>query len=178
MIPSFVKTILSADRMLNQRTGRMNMDKKQVEQKAFDLFQEGFNCAEAISTAIVEGCAKGSPEYPLKAASAFGGGIGGTKCETCGALTGGVIALGWLFGRTAPDADKQKVYALATEFRGQFFNTFGSTQCHVILETLGEQENLLKCKRMTGAAAGILFDILQKGKQTELNGEVITCREQ
>lgn len=177
MIPSPVKIILSADRIINQRTRRMNMDKRQVEQKAFDLFQEGFNCAEAISSAIVKGCVKGAPEYTPKAASAFGGGVGGTKCETCGALTGGVIALGWLFGRTEPDADKQKVYALATEFRTRFLDMFGSTQCHVILETLGEQENLLKCKRMTGVAAGILFDILQKGKQTEPNGDVVTCQE-
>lgn len=152
------------------------MDKKQVEQKAFDLFQDGFNCAEAISTAVIKCCAKGPLEYTPKAASAFGGGIGGTQCETCGALTGGVIALGWLFGRTEPDADKQEVYALATEFRERFFNTFGSTQCKVIQEALGEQENLLKCKRMTGAAAGILFDILQKVTISGLDGDLVTCQ--
>lgn len=153
------------------------MDKEQVEQKAFDLFQNGFNCAEAISTAIVECCGEGAEQYTPKAASAFGGGIGGTKYETCGVLTGGMVALGWLFGRTAPDADKQEVYALATEFRGRFFNAFGSTQCQVILEALGEQENLLKCKRMTGAAAGILFDILQQLKTTGICRDVVTSQE-
>lgn len=151
------------------------MDKKQVEQKTFALFQDGFNCAEAISIAIVECCGEGRVKYTPKVASAFGGGIGGTKCETCGALTGGVIALGWLFGRTEPDADKQNLYALATEFRSRFLDMFGSTECSIIMEALGKQENLLKCKRMTGAAAGILFDILQKGKQTGLGSNAITC---
>jgi C_GCAxxG_C_C family probable redox protein len=137
------------------------MDKKQVEQRAFDLFQGGFNCAEAISIAIVEWYGSVPAEFTPKIATAFGGGIGGTKCETCGALTGGVIALGWLFGRTEPGADKQDVYALATEFRNGFLDAFGSTQCKSILDAFGKQENLLECKRMTGATAGILFEILE-----------------
>jgi C_GCAxxG_C_C family probable redox protein len=145
--------------------GRMNMDKKQMEQRAFDLFQGGFNCAEAVSTAIVEWHGSGPAEYTPKVATAFGGGIGGTKCETCGALTGGVIALGWLFGRTEPGADKQDVYARATEFRNRFLDAFGSTQCKAILDAFGPQENLHKCKRMTGAAAGILYDILSEERQ-------------
>lgn len=136
------------------------MDRGQTEQRAFDLFQGGFNCAEAVSTAIVERFGS-EAEYTPKASTAFGGGIGGTKCETCGALIGGVIALGWLFGRTVPGADKQDVYALATEFRNRFLDSFGSTQCKAILDAFGKQEDLLKCKRMTGAAAGILYDILQ-----------------
>lgn len=152
------------------------MDKKQVEQKTFALFQDGFNCAEAISTAIVECWAEGAVHYTPKAASAFGGGVGGTKCETCGALTGGVVALGWLFGRKEPDADKQKVYALAAEFRDRFLKAFGSTQCQDILEVLGEQENLHKCKRMTGIAAGILFDILHQVKTPGIGCDVGTCR--
>jgi len=143
------------------------MDKKQVEQRAFDLFQGGFNCAEAISTAIVEWHGPESAEYTAKAATAFGGGIGGTKCETCGALTGGVIALGWLFGRTEPGADKQVVYALATEFRNKFLDMFGAVQCKAILDAFGPQENLHKCKRMTGAAAGILFEILEEERESK-----------
>jgi len=141
------------------------MDKKQVEQRAFDLFQGGFNCAEAVSAAIVEWRVSGRAAYIVKAATAFGGGIGGTKCETCGALTGGVIALGWLFGRTEPGADKQDAYALAMEFRNKFLDAFGSTQCKTILEAFGQQENLLECKRMTGAAAGILYDIVSEERK-------------
>jgi hypothetical protein len=30
------------------------MRKEHIEQRAFDLFQGGFNCAEAVSTAIIE----------------------------------------------------------------------------------------------------------------------------
>ena len=142
------------------------MEKKEIEQKAFDLFQNGFNCAEAVSAAIVEWHGSAPVEYATRSATAFGGGIGGTKCETCGALTGGVLALGWLFGRTTPGADKQDAYAFAAEFRNKFIDSFGSTQCKVILDAFGKQENLLECKRMTAAAAGMLFDLLQEEKKS------------
>lgn len=147
------------------------MDKEQVEQRTFDLFQNGYNCAEAISTAIVEWYGPVSAGFTPRVATAFGGGIGGTKCENCGALTGGLIALGWLFGRTEPGADKQDAYTFATEFRNKFLDLFGSTQCKAILVALGQQENLLKCKRMTGAAAGILFDILANERQNNPKSE-------
>ncbi len=152
------------------------MERKQVEQRAFDLFQSGFNCAEAVSTAIVESCASKQERYTSKVATAFGGGFGGTKCETCGALTGGMIALGWLFGRTEPGADKQKAYALATEFRNRFLDAFDATQCKAVLDAFGKQENLIKCKHMTGAAAGILFDILQAEKNAGSKNAEATCR--
>jgi len=157
---------LSCPRTIAQSADREDtMDKKQVEQRAFDLFQGGFNCAEAVSTAIVEWYGAGGTPYTPKVATAFGGGVGGTKCETCGALTGGVIALGWLFGRTEQGADKQDVYAFATEFRNKFLDSFASTHCKTILDAFGKQENLLECKRMTGAAAGILYDILMEEKK-------------
>lgn len=149
-------------------TRRVNMDTKQMEARSFDLFQEGFNCAEAISIAIVEWRGAGATGPMPKVATAFGGGIGGAKCETCGALTGGVIALGWIFGRTQPGADKQKAYALAAEFRARFLNAFGSTHCQTILDAFGKQENMIECKHMTGLAAGILFDILQEEKESRI----------
>lgn len=153
---------------MDRLTRRVDMDKKQMEARSFDLFQEGFNCAEAISAAIVEWHGAGAMGPMPKVATAFGGGIGGAKCETCGALTGGVIALGWVFGRTQPGADKQKAYALAVEFRTRFLNAFGSTHCQTILDAFGKQENMIECKRMTGMAAGILFDIMQEEKESRL----------
>ncbi len=63
------------------------MNREEISQKAFDYFKAGFNCAEAVSKTITEWNAKVSAPDILKAATGFGGGVGGTKCETCGALT-------------------------------------------------------------------------------------------
>jgi C_GCAxxG_C_C family probable redox protein len=138
------------------------MKKKDIEQKTFAFFHSGFNCAESIMKAFAELYSK-EPELSMtKFASGFGGGIGGSHCETCGALTGGIIAIGWLFGRKDPSDDKQKVLSLSAEFRTLFLNRFKSTNCKEILDLMERQEIKLDCKELTAEAAGILYDILQR----------------
>ncbi len=134
--------------------------REEIEQRVFDYFQSGFNCAEAVSKAMVELYSKETHTAIPNVATAFGGGIGGSKAETCGALTGGIIAIGCIFGRKEPKDDKKAAYQLAAEFREKFIETFGASTCRTILEGLGEQENLIKCKKMTARAAGILYTIL------------------
>lgn len=137
------------------------MERKEIEKKAFNYFQSGFNCAEAVSKTITELFSKEPALDIPKVATGFGGGIGGTKCEaTCGAVSGGVIALGFLLGRMEPRDDKQKIYALASEFRSLFIDKFGSTNCKTILNSFGVQENMLKCKKLTAETVGMLYEIL------------------
>jgi len=133
----------------------------EIEQKAFDYFQSGFNCAEAISKAIVEAFSNETSTDIPKVATGFGGGIGASKAETCGALNGGIIALGCLFGRKQPKDDKKTAYEVGAEFRQMFIQSFGSSTCRNILEGFGEQENLIECKKLTGRAAGILYAMIE-----------------
>jgi C_GCAxxG_C_C family probable redox protein len=138
------------------------MKKKEIEQKTFSNYQSGFHCAEAILKTFVELYGKKPDPGIIKCASGFGGGIGGSNCETCGALTGGIIAIGWLYGRKDPGDDKRKVFSLSAEFRTLFLKKYGATNCKKLLDLLGEQENKLKCKKMTVDAAGTLYEILEK----------------
>jgi C_GCAxxG_C_C family probable redox protein len=142
---------------------RCHVNRKEIEKKAFWHFQSGFNCAEAILKTFVETVRKKPYLGITKFASGFGGGIGGSHCDACGALTGGVIAIGWLFGRKHPDDDRSTVFSLSAEFRDQFLARFGATDCKTILASLGDQENALKCKKLTAEAAGILFALLGQG---------------
>jgi C_GCAxxG_C_C family probable redox protein len=136
------------------------MERKDIEQKAFQYFNSGFNCAEAVLKTFVEAYGKEPDPSFTRFASGFGGGIGGSTCETCGALTGGIVAIGWLFGRNDPRDDKQKVISLSAEFRSRFLEKFHATNCKKILDSLGNQENGLNCKRLTAEAAGVLFEML------------------
>jgi C_GCAxxG_C_C family probable redox protein len=138
------------------------MDRKEVERKTFEYHHSGFHCAEAIFKAIVEASGESPDPGSTKCASGFGGGIGGSHCDICGALTGGVAAVGWLFGRNDPCDDKGKVFSVTAEFRDLFLGKFGTTNCKAILESLGEQDNGLKCKRLTAEAAGMLHEILRR----------------
>lgn len=144
------------------------MERKEVEQRAFDYFQSGFLCAEAVARIIVELFGKEpSPDIP-RVATGFGGGVGGTHDEACGALSGGVIALGHLFGRTKPSDDYLAIFELVAEYRRRFTERFGSSRCGALLEGFGEQDDWAECKKMSAEAAGILWEMLQdRGKKKE-----------
>ena len=137
-----------------------NMMRTQIENMAFNHFQAGFHCAEAVSKTITDLFADRPCEDLPRMATAFGGGIGGTHGEPCGAFLGGVLALGYLYGRMEPGANKDDAYRLATEFRKRFIAKFGSPSCGMILIGFGEQVNLDKCKSLTAVTAGMLGELL------------------
>jgi C_GCAxxG_C_C family probable redox protein len=60
-----------------------------AEEKAGQLFDNGYNCAQSVLQAT---CPKAGVDLN-NIAAAFGGGIGNSKC-LCGAISGGVMALG------------------------------------------------------------------------------------
>jgi len=68
-----------------------------------------------------------------KITSAFGGGIGG-KGSLCGALTGGVIAIGQRYGTNKPILDeREKAYSLALKFYDRFQKEHGSVFCRDLI---------------------------------------------
>ena len=134
----------------------------EVGRKAFDYHNSGFHCAEAVSKAVVETYGQGMSQDIPKVATAFGGGIGRTHQDICGALTGGVIALGCLFGRNEPGADWTDAYELAAELTRRFVRELGTTNCGALLETFGPQENMIRCKRLSGEVASMLGAILEE----------------
>jgi C_GCAxxG_C_C family probable redox protein len=64
-------------------------DAETVAERAGRLFDAGLNCTQAVLQATT------GTEEPrlLEMAAAFGGGVGGSQC-LCGAVSGGVMALG------------------------------------------------------------------------------------
>ncbi|MBU1584845.1 MAG: C-GCAxxG-C-C family protein [Proteobacteria bacterium] len=140
------------------------MNREEIVQKAFEYFNGGFHCAEAVSKAIVEVYGKGPNSEIPQVASAFGGGAVKTFDGTCGALTGGLVAIGCLYGRMKPgdEETKKEVFQLAQDLGKRFVAEFGASNCNSVLELLGPQENMNKCKQLSGTVAGMLSDILEK----------------
>ena len=69
-------------------------------------------------------------------AGGFGGGVGGSHAELCGAVSGGVLVLGLLTPHTdsADKEGKRRIYAVAKEFRSRFEAVFGLTRCGELLK--------------------------------------------
>jgi C_GCAxxG_C_C family probable redox protein len=133
-----------------------------VSRMAFEYHKEGFHCAEAVSKAFMEVYGDGASHDIPKVATAFGGGVGRTKHEICGTLAGAIIALGYLFGRTEPGADWTDASRLAAKLKQRFVQEHGTTNCGALLATFGPQENMMRCKQLSGEVAGMLADIIDE----------------
>jgi C_GCAxxG_C_C family probable redox protein len=101
-------------------------------EKAVKRFLEGYNCAQSVLLTMFEHW-NGRNELIPRIATAFGGGIG--RCgSVCGALTGGVMAIGIKYGTNEPSLGKQlKAYELAHRFYKQFEMQHGSVLCRELI---------------------------------------------
>jgi len=99
-------------------------------ERAVELFKSGRNCAQSVYAASGAGSGM-SEEQRLAVAVAFGGGMGRTG-ETCGALTGALMALGerksaLLAGDAI--AGRDAAYADAKNLMEEFQAAHGSILC-------------------------------------------------
>ena len=79
-----------------------------------DMFKKGFNCAQAVFVpfAVKQ---KVDKNTALKLMSPYGGGIAGTD-NMCGAVTGGISAIGLQIGHSsAEDIEAKKHCATVTK---------------------------------------------------------------
>jgi C_GCAxxG_C_C family probable redox protein len=102
-----------------------------LEESAKRNFNSGFNCAESVLVAVnnelsAEG--RGGSELIPRIATGFGGGIS-RNGDICGALTGGIMAIGLALGRDRPEQDREPCYPAVDQFYNDFRTTFGSCKC-------------------------------------------------
>jgi C_GCAxxG_C_C family probable redox protein len=100
---------------------------------AVALFAKRHNCAQAVLAAFGPEAGLAEPVCQ-RAAAAFGGGIG-RMGETCGAVTGALMALGLRYGDYAPDnaPAKAALYARALELVARFKARNSTVLCRDLL---------------------------------------------
>ncbi len=64
---------------------------------ALERFTGGYNCAQSVTSAFCDELSI-AKDLALKAACGFGAGMG-RKGEVCGAVTGGIMVIGALYGK-------------------------------------------------------------------------------
>jgi len=107
-------------------------NKETLKLIANDLHDQGYNCSQSVFAALAVELGL-EQEVALKVAAPLGGGIGRTG-QTCGAVTGALLALGLVYGNTSPDsAAKDRNYAVAREFMARFTAKNGSLRCRELL---------------------------------------------
>ena len=139
-----------------------------VSVRSAALFKSGIYCAESTLQAVAEAHELMDSSIP-RIATGFCGGISRTD-GMCGALSGGIMALGLLTGRSRPQDSKNLCYALVHELVKRFCKEFDSTRCTDLLKSdISTKEgsryflekNLMEnvCSVVTRRAAGLVEEI-------------------
>ncbi len=134
---------------------------------ACQYHKEGYNCAQAVAGAFADRTGLELRQV-LAVSGGFGGGVGGTHEELCGAVSGGVMVLSLLYphlDNSDPDS-KPALYARAADFRSRFLARFGNTCCGRLLETVPTEEEAAKmgltkpCDVLIAGAVEIVEEML------------------
>ena len=129
-----------------------------VQANAEELFRSGtFFCSEAVVQTINELLGKPYDENIVKLASGFPIGMGKAGC-LCGAVSGGQMSLGMVYGRVQGEPMKEKMFEKAKALHDYIKDEYKSTCCRVITkEWAGDNfkspERKNHCITITGKVA-------------------------
>jgi len=144
----------------------MENKKEELAVQAIEFFKSGLYCSEAILQVFNIELDLGLNDTALKMATGFGAGLGASKCS-CGSLTGAVMVLSAVKGRTGIDNNVDEVFSLTQELHNKFKQKYKSTCCRVLTKPVewGAPDHHQYCEQFVGGAVEILVDILEKSKR-------------
>ncbi|WP_059280057.1 C-GCAxxG-C-C family protein [Dehalococcoides mccartyi] len=132
------------------------IDLQKVKETAETYYRDGdFYCSESIVKTIRDAFALSLPDDVIAMASGFPIGMGNSGCA-CGAIVGGIMALGMFFGRTqGKDQKVQKAMDLAHELHDFFQKNHKVLCCQILTKgmTLGSPVHMKQCIAFTGEVA-------------------------
>ena len=140
------------------------LDSAQLKVQAEELFNSGqFYCSEAVVKIIRDTFCPSVPDAIIATASGFPVGMGGGGC-TCGAVAGGVMALGLVFGRTKPEEKVQSAECMkyARELHDRFRKENKAICCRILTNNMLEDssEHKKQCAELTGEVVEIVAEII------------------
>lgn len=138
----------------------MNKEQKlnEIQQNAEELFRTGtYFCSEAVVQTINDALEQPFPREVVKMASGFPIGMGKAGC-LCGAVSGGQMALGMVYGRVEGEPMHEKMFGLSKGLHDYIKDEYKSTCCRVITrkwegDNFMSPERKQHCIKITGEVA-------------------------
>jgi C_GCAxxG_C_C family probable redox protein len=139
-----------------------------LSEQAIFFWNSGYYCAESVLLAAAKHQGIESELVP-KIATGFCSGMARTG-GMCGALSGAVMALSMLYGRTGQEYDRTALYEKIQRLSAEFQEKFGSTNCSTLLgldlgTEQGQQDYRARklssfCENLVGEAARMVEEAL------------------
>ncbi len=147
--------------------GNKSVSIAKIRHDAEENFRGGFFCCEALMASICDNFGLDVPREVIAMSSGMAVGVGRSGC-VCGALNGGVMALGMFFGRTEQggpaDPKVVKCMSLTHELHDWFKQASGKNAicCRILTREfdMGKGEHKQQCIHFTGLCAGKVGEII------------------
>jgi C_GCAxxG_C_C family probable redox protein len=111
---------------------------KKAAALAFTYEAERGSCPQAVYAAIME-TLNFHEEEVVKAADGLAGGTALSSEGTCGALVGGILAIGTFLGRSYPDFSKGKRNRRVFQYAQKLFDRFNQEYDGILCKTVQQQ---------------------------------------
>lgn len=121
-----------------------------------------YHCAEAFTIAVGEHFFGRIDNRVRRMTTGFSGGVGGTHEEMCGALFGGILMIGAIYGRAWPNESDEICYKKSVAYRQQFMESFGGSSCQSIKDTGYGSQGIYPCSVFVEKAVKLFFNVLLK----------------
>lgn len=138
------------------------VDIERAVEQARNLFADQYHCAETVVKVCLEALGD-DPGTALVHATPFGGGFGRTFTETCGVVSGSMIVIGHLYGRSGPGKSWDVAAEIAAAVREKFLLRNKETSCRTLYESFGQDEEvqLAECRKLVCKGVSDLLEFLQ-----------------
>jgi len=153
----------------------MNTIPDQAAQRSGELFNQGLCCSESVLQAVAESRGIQSELIP-KIATGLCAGIARTG-GTCGAVSGGVLAISMVTGRSNAQESREENHRLVRLFLAECEAKFGSTNCEKLVgcrldtpegQQFFKEQNLReKCAKFTREAARLASQLIEQSAVTQ-----------
>jgi C_GCAxxG_C_C family probable redox protein len=144
------------------------IDLDTLTKTAEEFYRRGdYYCSESIVRTIRDAFGLQIDDSIVAGASGFPVGMGGAGCS-CGAISGGIIALGMVYGRTKPkDKRVNHAMALSKELHDNFRANHKTLCCRVHTKglKLGSRKHMKQCVAFTGEVAREVAEIIIRESQ-------------
>ena len=156
-----------------------SIDLAKVQADAEESYRKGFFCCEAVMEVIMDHFKLDVPYETIRMASGMAIGVGKSGC-ICGALNGGVLAIGMFFGRSEhkgpTDPNVVKCMNMTKELHDWFRenNTKKVACCRVLTKEfdMSQGQHKAQCIYYTGICAAKAAEIIARELNIPTTGEI------
>ncbi|MDP2949692.1 MAG: C-GCAxxG-C-C family protein [Chloroflexota bacterium] len=138
-------------------------DLAEATRAALNEYMNRAHCAEVVFKYTCKAWHPGFDESLVRLGTPFGGGIA-DRGNVCGALIGGLLVIGYLFGRRSLTESQTLCRELSGRYHDAFKGAFQDTTCYGIRGRIFNWDTHVKCSNTVSRSMAVLWEVVREAE--------------